>query len=193
MPKTAISTPQAPAAIGPYSQAIRVGDTLYTSGQIPIDPSTGNFVPGGITEQTVQVCENLKAILAQAGLDMIHVVKTTVFLKDMKDFAAMNEVYARYLAPEGAIAPARSTVQVAALPKDALVEIEVIAKEAPSAYGLTRIYTDQKAFKPVSIGEDRVRSFWRGAHRMDEDCICLKRFRRPRKNGRRSSLPSSTT
>ena len=131
--KTAISTPAAPAAIGPYSQAIRIGNTLYTSGQIPTDPSTGSFVAGGIQEQTTQVLENLKAILAQAGLDMIHVVKTTVFLKDMKDFAAMNEVYARYLAPEGVVPPARSTVQVAALPKDALVEIEVIAKESPEA------------------------------------------------------------
>ena len=128
--KTAISTTAAPAAIGPYSQAVRVGDTLFTSGQIPIDPRTGNFVAGGITEQTTQVLENIKAILAQAGLDMIHVVKTTVFLKDMKDFAAMNDVYARYLAPEGAVPPARSTVQVAALPRDAMIEIEVIAKEA---------------------------------------------------------------
>ena len=128
--KMAISTSSAPAAIGPYSQAIRVGDTLYTSGQIPIDPATGDFVSGGITEQTTQVLENLKAILAQAGLDFTHVVKTLVFLKDMKDFAAMNEVYARYLAPEGVVPPARSTVQVAALPKDALVEIEVIAKES---------------------------------------------------------------
>ena len=127
--KTAISTSAAPAAIGPYSQAIRVGDTLYTSGQIPIDPATGEFVPGGIAEQTTQVLENLKAILAEAGADFTHVVKTMVFLKDLKDFAAMNGVYARYLAPEGAIAPARSTVQVAALPKDALVEIEVIARK----------------------------------------------------------------
>ena len=127
--KTAISTTAAPAAIGPYSQAIRVGDTLYTSGQVPTDPKTGTFVPGGISEQTAQVLENLKAILAQAGLDFTHVVKTTVFLKDMKDFAAMNEVYAKYLAPEGAIPPARSTVQVAALPRDAMVEIEVIAKD----------------------------------------------------------------
>jgi 2-iminobutanoate/2-iminopropanoate deaminase len=129
MPKSAIATPSAPAAIGPYSQAVRIGDTLYTSGQIPIDPATGEFVPGGITEQTSQVLENLKAILAQAGLGLAHIVKTTVFLKDLKDFAAMNQVYAHYLAPEGVIAPARSTVQVAALPKDALVEIEVIAKE----------------------------------------------------------------
>ena len=128
--KTAIATSAAPAAIGPYSQAIRSGDTLYTSGQIPTDPATGTFVPGGITEQTTQVLENLKAILAEAGLDLAQVVKTTVFLKDMKDFAAMNEVYAKYLAPPGVIPPARSTVQVAALPREALVEIEVIARES---------------------------------------------------------------
>ena len=128
--KTAISTSAAPAAIGPYSQAVRVGDMLFASGQIPTDPKTGSFVAGGITEQTTQVLENIKAILAAAGIDLVHVVKTTVFLKDMKDFAAMNEVYAKYLAPAGAVPPARSTVQVAGLPKDALVEIEVIAKEA---------------------------------------------------------------
>ncbi len=128
--KTAISTASAPAAIGPYSQAVRVGDMLFCSGQVPTDPKTGSFVHGGITEQTTQVMENIKAILAQAGIDLVHVVKTTVFLKDMKDFAAMNEVYAKYLAPPGAIPPARSTIQVAALPRDAMVEIEVIAKEA---------------------------------------------------------------
>jgi 2-iminobutanoate/2-iminopropanoate deaminase len=128
--KTAISTKDAPAAIGPYSQAIRVGDTLFASGQIPLDPATGAMVAGGIVEQTTRVFENVKAILGAAGISLTHVVKTTVFLKDMKDFAAMNEVYAKYLAPTGAIAPARSTVQVAALPKDALVEIEVIAKDA---------------------------------------------------------------
>jgi 2-iminobutanoate/2-iminopropanoate deaminase len=128
--KSAVSTADAPAAIGPYSQAIRVGDMLFTSGQIPIDPKTGQFVPGGIAEQTMQVLENLKAVLAQAGLDFTHVVKTTVFLQSMGDFAAMNAVYAQYLAPAGAIPPARSTVQVAALPKDALVEIELIAKDA---------------------------------------------------------------
>ncbi len=126
--KTAIATPQAPAAIGPYSQAIRVGDTIYTSGQVALDPATGQMVPGTITEQTTRVLENLKAVLAEAGLDLAHVVKTTVFLKTMADFAAMNEIYARYLAPEGVVPPARSTVAVAALPKDALVEIEVIAK-----------------------------------------------------------------
>jgi 2-iminobutanoate/2-iminopropanoate deaminase len=128
--KTAISTTDAPAAIGPYSQAIRVGDTLFTSGQIPIDPATGNLVSGGIVEQTTRVLENLKAVLAAAGVDFTHVVKTTVFLKSMGDFAAMNEIYAKYFAPEGVVAPARSTVQVAALPKDSLVEIECIAKDA---------------------------------------------------------------
>ena len=127
--KTAISTPEAPAAIGPYSQAVRVGDMLFTSGQVAIEPKTGNLIAGGITEQTTRVLENLKAVLAAAGIDLVHVVKTTVFLKDMKDFAAMNAVYARYFAPEGVVPPARSTVQVAALPKDALVEIECIAKE----------------------------------------------------------------
>lgn len=126
--KTVVATESAPAAIGPYSQAVRVGDTVFTSGQIPIDPATGSFVPGGITEQTERVCANLQAVLGAAGLEMVQVVKTTVFLKDMKDFAAMNEVYGRYFAPEGAVPPARSTVQVAALPKDALVEIECVAK-----------------------------------------------------------------
>ncbi len=128
MSKTVIATSSAPAAIGPYSQAIRTGDTLYTSGQVGFDPATGVFVPGGIAEQTVQVLENLKAILTEAGFSFAQVVKTTVFLSDMNNFAAMNEVYARYLAPEGVAAPARSTVEVARLPKDALVEIEVIAK-----------------------------------------------------------------
>ena len=130
--KSAVSTPDAPAAIGPYSQAIRVGDTLFTSGQVALDPHTGNLVPGGIVEQTTRVLENIKAVLGAAGVDMIHVVKTTVFLKDLKDFAAMNEIYARYFAPAGVVPPARSTVQVAALPKDALVEIECIAKESAS-------------------------------------------------------------
>ncbi len=125
--KSAVSTPDAPAAIGPYSQAVRIGDFLYTSGQVALDPASGQIVPGGITEQTTRVLENLKAILAAAGTELAHVVKTIVFLKDMGDFAAMNAVYARYLAPEGFVAPARSTVEVARLPKDALVEIEVIA------------------------------------------------------------------
>ena len=131
--KTAIETTSAPAAIGPYTQAVRVGDMLFTSGQIPTDPATGVFVPGGIKEQTTQVLENMKAILGHAGISLVHVVKTTVFLKNMSDFAAMNEVYAKYFATPGAIPPARSTVQVAGLPKDALIEIECIAKESPEA------------------------------------------------------------
>jgi 2-iminobutanoate/2-iminopropanoate deaminase len=126
--KTAIATREAPAAIGPYSQAIRSGDMLFASGQIGLDPATGQLVPGGITEQTKRVFENIKAVLAAAGIDLLHVVKTTVYLKTMGDFGAMNEVYARYLAPEDVVPPARSTVAVAGLPKDALVEIEVIAK-----------------------------------------------------------------
>jgi 2-iminobutanoate/2-iminopropanoate deaminase len=130
--KIAIHTTDAPAALGPYSQAVRIGDMLYTSGQVALDPATGNLVSGGIAEQTTRALDNLKAVVAAAGLDLAHVVKTTVFLKDMADFAAMNAIYAKYFAPEGVVAPARSTVQVAALPKDALVEIECIAK-APSA------------------------------------------------------------
>jgi 2-iminobutanoate/2-iminopropanoate deaminase len=125
--KSAIATTAAPAAIGPYSQAIRIGNTVYTSGQVALDPATGELVAGGIDAQTTRVLENLKAVLSAAGLDFAHVVKTTVFLKDMADFAAMNALYAKYFAPEGVVAPARSTVQVAALPKNALVEIECIA------------------------------------------------------------------
>ncbi|MBT9331416.1 RidA family protein [Paracidobacterium acidisoli] len=126
--KTAVSTSKAPAAIGPYSQAVRIGNLLYTSGQVALDPASGQMVTGGITEQTVQVLENLKAILEAAGSNLGRVVKTLVFLKNIGDFAAMNAVYGQYLAPEGAVAPARSTVEVARLPKDALVEIEVIAE-----------------------------------------------------------------
>jgi 2-iminobutanoate/2-iminopropanoate deaminase len=126
--KTKVSTPQAPAAIGPYSQAILSGDFLYTSGQVAIDPTSGQMIEGGIREQTTRVLENLKAVLAAAGSDLGKVVKTVVFLKNMQDFSLMNEVYADYLAPEGAVPPARSTVEVARLPKDALVEIEVIAR-----------------------------------------------------------------
>jgi 2-iminobutanoate/2-iminopropanoate deaminase len=126
--KTAISTPDAPAAIGPYTQAVRVGDLLFTSGQVALDPATANLVAGGIVEQTTQVLKNLKAVLAAAGLGFEDVFKTTVFLKDMKDFAAMNKIYAKSFAPDGVVAPARSTVQVAGLPKDGLVEIECIAK-----------------------------------------------------------------
>jgi len=127
LPKAAIATDRAPAAIGPYSQAVRVGDFLFTSGQVALDPATGQMVAGGIAEQTVRVLENLKAVLEAAGAGLGQVFKTTVFLKDMNDFAAMNAVYGQYLAAEGAVAPARSTVEVARLPKDSLVEIEVIA------------------------------------------------------------------
>ena len=124
--KQVISTHQAPAAIGPYSQAIRVGNLLYTSGQIPINPATGSFVEGGIKEQTRQSLSNIKAILEEAGLTMAHVVKTTVFMADMNDFADMNAVYAEFFAEPF---PARSAVAVKTLPKGALVEIEVVAAE----------------------------------------------------------------
>jgi 2-iminobutanoate/2-iminopropanoate deaminase len=126
--KTAIATKDAPAAIGPYTQAVRSGDLVFTSGQIPLDPATGQMISGGIAEQTERVVANLRGVLAAAGLSFANVMKTTVFLKSMSDFAAMNEVYARAFAGDGVVAPARSTVQVAALPKDALVEIECIAK-----------------------------------------------------------------
>jgi len=125
--KAAIATAQAPAAIGPYSQAVRAGEFLYTSGQVALDPATGQMAAGGIEAQTARVLENLKAVLEAAGGDLGRVVKTTVFLKDMNDFAAMNAIYGRYLAAEGMVAPARSTVEVARLPKDSLVEIEAIA------------------------------------------------------------------
>ena len=120
----AISTTKAPAAIGPYSQGIKVGDLVYTSGQIPIDPVTGNFVEGGIKEQTRQSLTNVQAILKEAGLTMGNVVKTTVFMADMNDFADMNTVYAEFFAEPY---PARSAVAVKTLPKGALVEIEVVA------------------------------------------------------------------
>lgn len=124
MSKTVISTTNAPAAIGPYSQGVRVGNLLYTSGQLALDPATGSFVEGGIAEQTRQALTNVKAILNEAGTNMGSVIKTTVFLKDMDDFAAMNAVYAEFFSEPY---PARSAVQVAKLPKDGLVEIEVIA------------------------------------------------------------------
>ena len=122
--KKIISTTNAPAAIGPYSQAIDCGTFVVTSGQVPFDPATGEFVSGGITEQTRQVLTNIKAILTEAGLTMDNVVKTTVFLQNMGDFAAMNAVYAEFFT-EGQY-PARSAVEVGALPKGALVEIETI-------------------------------------------------------------------
>ena len=122
--KKVIATTNAPAAIGPYSQAIQVGNMLFASGQLGIDPATGNFVEGAVKEQTAQAFKNVKAILTEAGLDISDVVKTTVFLADMGDFGAMNEVYASQF--EGAF-PARSAVAVKTLPKNGLVEIEVIA------------------------------------------------------------------
>ena len=124
--KKVISTPNAPAAIGPYSQAIQVGNLIYTSGQIPIDPATGQFVEGGIKEQTRQSLSNIQAILQEAGLTMASVVKTTVFLADMADFAEMNSVYAEFFTEPY---PARSAVAVKTLPKNALVEIEVVAEK----------------------------------------------------------------
>ncbi len=122
--KKIIATTNAPGAIGPYSQAVDGGSILITSGQVPIDPATGEFVPGGITEQTRQSLTNVKAILTEAGLTMDNVIKTTVFLQNMGDFAAMNAVYAEFFT-EGSY-PARSAVEVAKLPKGALVEIEAI-------------------------------------------------------------------
>ena len=122
--KKVFSTTKAPSAIGPYSQAIQVGNIIYTSGQIPIDPATGSFVEGGIKEQTRQSLLNVKAILEEVGLTMGNVVKTTVFMADMNDFADMNAVYAEFFTEPY---PARSAVAVKTLPKGALVEIEVVA------------------------------------------------------------------
>ena len=122
-----IATGRAPAAIGPYSQAVRSGSFIFCSGQIPLDPASGQLVEGGIEAQTVQVLDNLMALLAAAGLTLGDVVKTTVFLVSMDDFPAMNEVYARYFDEDP---PARSTIGVAALPKGARVEIEAIASAA---------------------------------------------------------------
>jgi len=119
-----VATETAPQAIGPYSQAVTVGEFVFTSGQIPIDPKTGVFVEGGIAEQTEQVLRNLVEVLRAAGTSLEAVVKTTVYLADMNDFAAMNEVYSHYFLNEP---PARSTVQAARLPRDARVEIDVIA------------------------------------------------------------------
>ena len=122
--KEVISTDKGPKAIGPYSQAIKANGLIFTAGQIPFDPATSQIVEGDVAIQTARVLENLKAIVEAAGSSLEKVVKTTVYLKDMNDFAAMNEVYGRYLS---ANAPARSTVEVARLPRDVKVEIEVIA------------------------------------------------------------------
>ena len=125
--KKVIETTKAPAAIGPYNQAIQVGNMLFASGQLGLDPATGNFPEGGVKEQTIQSFQNVKAILEEAGFSINDVVKTTVFLADMADFAAMNEIYASQF--EGDF-PARSAVAVKTLPKNALVEVEVIAVKA---------------------------------------------------------------
>ena len=122
--RTIVRTDAAPAAIGPYSQAVWAGELLFCAGQIPLDPVTGNLVAGGIAGQTERVLENISGVLRSQGLGLGNVVKTTVFLLDLGEFAALNEVYARYFPTDP---PARSTVQVARLPKDARVEIEVIA------------------------------------------------------------------
>jgi 2-iminobutanoate/2-iminopropanoate deaminase len=122
--KQIIATEHAPQAIGPYSQAVLAGGFVFASGQIPIDPETGQFVEGGIAEQTERVLRNVSNLLEAAGTSLARVVKTTVFLADMNDFAAMNDVYARFF---GEQPPARSTVQAARLPRDARVEIEVVA------------------------------------------------------------------
>jgi 2-iminobutanoate/2-iminopropanoate deaminase len=122
--KQIISTNKAPAAIGPYSQAVKAGSMVYTSGQIPLVPATGQIVEGGIEEQTRQVLENVREVLAAAGASLDHVVKTTVFIKDMNDFAAMNMVYGQYFT---SAYPSRSTVEVARLPRDVKVEIEAVA------------------------------------------------------------------
>jgi 2-iminobutanoate/2-iminopropanoate deaminase len=122
--KENIQTEHAPQAIGPYSQAVRANGLIFASGQIPIDPQTGQFVAGGITEQTEQVLKNLEAVLEAAGSGLANVVKTTVFLIDMQEFTAMNEVYGRFFKEQP---PARATVEAARLPRDARVEIEAIA------------------------------------------------------------------
>lgn len=127
MQRTKIQTSEAPAAIGPYSQAIRCGQFLYASGQIPLDPATGELVDADIQGQTERVIQNIQAVLAGAGASLAQVVKTTVFLTSMNDFRAMNAVYARYFEGPDRLSPARSTVAVVELPRQALVEIECIA------------------------------------------------------------------
>jgi 2-iminobutanoate/2-iminopropanoate deaminase len=127
MQRTKISTSQAPAAIGPYSQAIRCGQFLYASGQIALDPATGELVGSDVQAQTERVIQNVQAVLAAAGASLAQVVKTTVFLASMSDFQAMNAVYARYFEGPDRLPPARSTVAVAELPRKALVEIECVA------------------------------------------------------------------
>lgn len=125
MPKETVATDKAPAAIGPYSQAVKFGNVVYTSGQIPLDPATGKLVEGDITVQAEQVLQNLSALLEECGSSIGHVIKTTCFLTDLDDFQTFNEIYARYF---GEGQPARSTIQVSRLPAGAIVEIECIAE-----------------------------------------------------------------
>jgi 2-iminobutanoate/2-iminopropanoate deaminase len=122
--KTIVKPAKSPAAVGPYNHAVRIGDLLFSAGQIPLDPATGNLVPGDIKAQTERVLENVKAILEDQGLTFANVVKSTVFMTNLADFGGMNEVYGKYFTADF---PARSTIQVAALPKGASVEIEIIA------------------------------------------------------------------
>ncbi len=124
MARQAISTTEAPAAIGPYSQAIRAGEFIFVSGQVPVDPATGELIQGSIDDETVRVLENMKAVLHAAGLTLSDVVKTTIFLTDLSNFTKVNAVYASYFGEEP---PARSTIQVGALPRGAHIEIEAIA------------------------------------------------------------------
>jgi 2-iminobutanoate/2-iminopropanoate deaminase len=128
MNKHVIATDKAPAAIGPYSQAVRVGDLIFTAGQVGVDPKTRQAVPGGIAEQTARALENLKAILEKAGTSLDNAVKATVYLRDLNDFAAMNAVYESYMGSKGMAPPARTTVEVSRLPKDMLVEIELVVE-----------------------------------------------------------------
>lgn len=125
--KKAIATDHAPKAIGPYSQAINANGFIFASGQIALDPASGQVIPGGVSEQTERVMQNIAAILTAAGTSLANVVRATVFLKSMSDFADMNEVYGKHMTANGAVPPSRSTVAVAGLPKDVLVEIDVIA------------------------------------------------------------------
>lgn len=124
MSKTIIKTDNAPAAIGPYSQAVKVGDLLFCSGQIPLDPKTGKMIEGGIKEATIRVLENLKAVIEAGGSSLSKVAKVTIFIKDMNDYAVVNEIYATYFTTDP---PARAVVEVSRLPKDAPIEMEAIA------------------------------------------------------------------
>jgi 2-iminobutanoate/2-iminopropanoate deaminase len=128
MTRSVITTDEAPAAIGPYAQGVRVGNLIFTAGQGALDPITGQVVPGGIREQTERTILNLKAVLEAGGSSLANVIKATVFLKDLGDFSAMNAVYASYFEAEGDTLPARTTVEVSCLPRNLLVEIEVIAE-----------------------------------------------------------------